>query len=214
MKRLKEAPVRKGMSFRRTASLVAERHRGAGARSWQRSARRGRLFAMSRALRAILVLCLASFLGAGASEGAEYPALGLDVFEPGADAELLIDAAMARAAAEQKRIVLMFGQNRSLWSRRLNDAFESDQELITRFRRDFVLVKVDVNWKKDRTMNRFTAERFDMPTRLGIPALVLLDAAGEKLAEQNTGELETPGGRDGYAREKLLALFAAWAPKR
>lgn len=183
-------------------------------RGGDQSASATRTSPLRKAARILVLGCLASFLGAATSAGAEYPALGMDVFEPGADAELQIDAALEKAKAESKRIVLMFGHNRSVWSRRLNDHFESDPELMTRFRRDFVLVKVDVNWQKDRTMNRFTVERFDKPTRMGIPALVLLDAEGEKLAEQDTGELEAPGGRGGYVREKLLALFAAWAPPR
>lgn len=160
-----------------------------------------------------LVAAIALAAGAPAVRGAEYPELGMDVFEPGADGERLIDAALARATEEKKRVLLMFGTNRSVWSRLLNDVFESDPELIARFRDDLVLVKIDVNWKKDAKLNRFTVDRFDKPTRLGLPALVLLDAAGEKLADQNTGELETPD-RQGYDRAKLLALFARWAPTR
>lgn len=151
--------------------------------------------------------------GCGVARAAEYPALGLDVFEPGADGERQIDAALAKAAKEQKRVLLMFGTNWSAWSRRLNEVCESDPVLIERLRNDFVLVKIDVNRRKDPEMNRFTDGRFGMPTRMGIPALVLLDAAGEKLAEQDSGDLEAPGG-EGYAREKVLALFAAWAPGR
>lgn len=143
---------------------------------------------------------------------AEYPGLGLDVFEPGADAERLIDAAVAKAAREGKRVVLMFGTNWSAWSRRLHEVFESDPALIERLQEDFVLVKIDVNRRKDPEMNRFTDGRLGKPTRLGIPALVLLDAQGEKLAEQDTGDLEAAGGK-GYEREKLLALFAAWAAR-
>lgn len=151
--------------------------------------------------------------GAPRAEAAEYPALGLDIFEPGADAEAQIDAALERANAEGKRVLLMFGTNWSVWSRRLHDVFESDPVLMRHLSRDFVWVKIDVNRRKDPRMNRFTDGRLGTPTRLGIPALVLLDAAGEKLAEQDTGELEVPGA-EAYAREKLLALFAAWAPPR
>lgn len=151
--------------------------------------------------------------GATCMRGAEYPALGLDIFVPGADGELLIDAALEKASAEKKRVLLMFGTNRSVWSRRLHDVFESDPDLLAHLRRDFVWVKIDVNRKKDPRLNTFTDERFDRPTRLGIPALVLLDAAGEKLAEQDTGELEN-ADKSGYERAKLLALFAAWAPPR
>ncbi len=88
---------------------------------------------------------------------------------------------------------------------------ESDRVLIDHLRRDFVLVKIDVNRSKDPQMNVFTDGRQGHPTRMGIPALVLLDAAGEKLAEQDTGELENTD-RSGYERAKLLALFTAWAP--
>lgn len=143
----------------------------------------------------------------------EYPALGLDIFVPGADGELLIDAALEKASAEKKRVLLMFGTNWSVWSRRLHDVFESDPVLIRHLSRDFVWVKIDVNRRKDPQMNRFTDARLGTPTRMGIPALVLLDSNGGKLAEQDTGELEVPGG-EAYVREKLLALFAEWAPPR
>lgn len=144
---------------------------------------------------------------------AEYPELGLDVFEPGADAERQIDAALEKAAKDGKRVVLMFGNNRSAWSRRLNDVLESDPALIERMREDFVLVKIDVNRRKDPGMNRFTDGRLGQPTRMGLPALVLLDAQGEKLAEQDTDALEAPG-ENGYVRERVLALFTAWATAR
>lgn len=156
---------------------------------------------------------LAIAAGGGVACGAEYPELGVDVFDPGADAERQIDAALEKAKGERKRVVLMFGANWSAWSRRLNDVFESDPALIERMKTDFVLVKIDVNRRKDPQMNRFTDGRLGMPTRMGIPALVLLDAAGEKLAEQDSGDLEAPGAT-GYAREKVLALFADWAPTR
>ncbi len=159
------------------------------------------------------LLCLVSGSGAPRAEATEYPALGLDIFEPGADAEVQIDAALGQAKAEGKRVLLMFGTNWSVWSRRLHDVFESDPVLMRHLSRDFVWVKIDVNRRKDPQMNRFTDGRLGTPTRMGIPALVLLDMTGETLAKQDTGELEVPGAET-YDRKKLVALFTRWAPTR
>lgn len=215
MGRVNDLFARTEMVDRRTASAVAERHHAGGGRACGKRCGRQLAGMVSRCF-SRLGLLLAGFWLAACLQGsraAEYPALGLDVFEPGADAERQIDAAVEKATAEGKRIVLVFGANWSPWCRRLNDAFESDPALIERMRKDFVLVKIDVNRRKDPQMNRFTDGRLGMPTRLGLPALVLLDAKGEKLAEQDSGDLETADGSR-YEREKLLALFAGWVALR
>jgi len=146
-----------------------------------------------------------------AAQAAEYPKFGLDVFDPQADGAALVEAGLARAAAEHKRVVLMFGANWCPWCHRLNDLFESDPTLIERFRRDFVLVKIDVNAKTGRQRNRDVVECFDKPTRRGLPAIVVLESDGTRLATQGTGAWEVPK-RKRYQPKAVEAFFAQWAP--
>lgn len=147
-----------------------------------------------------------------ASAAPEYPARGLDVFDPQANGMEQVNAGLARAKAERKSVVVMFGANWCGWCHRLNDAFESDPVLVGHFRDDFVLVKVDVNAKTGTQRNRDVVERFGKPTKLGLPALLLLAPDGTVLAAQKTGEWEMPDGK-AYRRSAILATLAEWVER-
>lgn len=165
------------------------------------------------AMRSAMVLGLmAARVGVGSAAAQEYPAKGLDVFDPQANGMAQVNAGLERAKAERKSVVVMFGANWCGWCHRLNDSFESDPVLIAHFRDDFVLVKVDVNAKTGKQRNRDVVERFGKPTKLGLPTLLLLAPDGTVLATQKTGEWETRDGK-AYRRSAIQATLAEWAER-
>lgn len=147
---------------------------------------------------------------AAAERRAEYPKLGLDVFDPTANGMAEVDAALVRARVEGKQVMVMFGANWCPWCHRLDAAFGSDPALGEFFRRDFLLVKVDVNAKTGTQRNRDVVERFGKPTKLGLPTIVVLAADGTVRAVKKTAEWEMPEGK-AYRRTAILASFQEWA---
>ncbi len=161
----------------------------------------------------ILGLTLAAVPPPAVAETPEYPAKGMNVFDPQANGMADVDAALKQAANDRKRVIVMFGANWCGWCHRLNDAFESDPVLIGHFNRDFVLVKVDVNAKSGQQRNRDVVERFDKPTRVGLPALLVLEPTGAMVALQKASEWKMPDGK-AYQRSKVLASFESWVPAK
>jgi thiol:disulfide interchange protein len=151
----------------------------------------------------------AAFQPAGASAGPEYPAKGPDIYDTHADAGAQITAALAKAAAEHKRVLLDFGANWCIWCRRLHSTFESSPEVSGALDRGFIVVMIDVNTRNGVNRNASVNERYGKPTRHGIPVLVVLESDGKQLTTKDSGELEEG---DGHSPAKIVAFLAAWAP--
>jgi len=139
----------------------------------------------------------------------EYPRMGPDIYDVRADGSAQVAAALTRAAAEHKRVILDFGANWCIWCRRLHSTIERDPAVSRALERDFVVVMVDVNTRNGPRRNADVNERYGNPVRHGIPVLVVLGSDGKQLATKDTGELEEG---DGHSPAKIAAFLAAWAP--
>lgn len=142
-----------------------------------------------------------------------YPAAGADVFDPVADGEAQLKAGLAEAKAGGRRVVLMLGANWCPWCHRLDALLRQDPELQPRWTRDYVLVRIDVNWKGPARRNAEILARYRRAPQRGIPVLTLLAADGEVLARPDISRWETKEP-EGYDVTKLRAFFAEWAPAR
>ena len=103
-----------------------------------------------------------------------------------------------------KRIVLDVGGEWCSWCHLLDAFMEGDSE-IRRFR-DANYVWMKVNYSED---NENTAFLSSFPEIKGYPHLFVLDANGQLLHSQFTGELEKGKG---YDRGKFFTFLKAWAP--
>jgi thioredoxin-related protein len=119
-------------------------------------------------------------------------------YEDGADAAPLIEAALTRARAENKRVLLMFGANWCIWCRRLDYVLQNDPSVSAALREGWHVVHVDVGTRGSGT-NTATIERYGNPVQHGLPCLVVLDAQGQLVHTQETGSLEQ-GDRHDPAR--------------
>jgi thiol:disulfide interchange protein len=164
----------------------------------------------SHCLRTILALAgLALLSSAGLRADPEYPKMGPDIYDVHADASADIAAAIIRAGAEHKRVLLVFGANWCIWCHRLHATFGANAAVAAALDRGFVLVEVDVNTRKGEKRNAAVIERYGNPVQHGIPVLVVLDSAGNPLTTKDSGELEEG---DGHSPAKILAFLATWAP--
>lgn len=161
---------------------------------------------------ALLSLALASF--------AILPAVGGDepakparaaIYSPNADGNQQIAAALVQAKKEGKHVLLQFGANWCGWCHKLHKLFQSDKEIAAFLDANFVLVLVDVDKVDGKPHNADVDKRYGNPTQFGLPALVVLDATGEKLTMQDSGKLEQG---DHHDPKKVMAFLKAWAPKK
>ena len=131
-------------------------------------------------------------------------------YDESADAQAQIDAAVAASARSSTRVLLMFGANWCVWCRRLAWVMQHDAGVARELREGFRVVHVDVGPRGSST-NRELARRYGDPLGQGLPALVVLDAAGAVVHVQETGSLED-GDRHDPAR--VLAFLRRWRGPR
>ena len=125
-------------------------------------------------------------------------------YEEGVDAQAQIDAAIARAGADHKRVLLVFGANWCPWCRRLDWVFQNDARVSAALAEGYHVVHVDAGTRGSDT-NREVAARYGDPLANGLPCLVVLDAEGAVLRVQETGSLEDG---DRHDPSRVLAFLA------
>ncbi len=158
---------------------------------------------------------LAAFLlllSVAAAAEPEYPKMGPDLYDTQADGTAQIAAAVAKAKAENKRVLVKLGANWCIWCRRLSHTFESDAAVAKALQENYVLVLVDVNHRHGKKRNDTVNDRYGNPMAQGLPVLVVLDADGKQLTTQETGALED--GKSAHDPAKVIAFLQKWAAKR
>ena len=138
----------------------------------------------------------------------EYRAMGPDIFDPKAKAEILIADAVTQASREDKRVLLLFGANWCPWCRRLHAAL-TDPAVQARLRANFLLVYVDANTRNDKSRNVTVLENYGNPTlKHGLPVFVILDRDGRHIGTRETSTL--PDDTDQKVTARVLAFLDSW----
>jgi hypothetical protein len=128
-----------------------------------------------------------------------------DIYSPGTDAHAEIKDALAAAAKEHKRVIIVFGANWCYDCHVLDTAFHRP-DLATILSRNYKIVHVDVG-RGDK--NQDLMEKYQVPMKKGIPGLAVLDADGKPLTSQKNGEFENARA---LGPEDLLAFLKKWMP--
>ena len=157
----------------------------------------------------IALLCVA--LAAVLRAEPEYPKMGADIYDRSIDATPKIAAAVEQAAKSHKHVLLMFGANWCVWCHRLHTTLEKNPDVARTLRDNYELVMVDVNRRNGPARNVEVDHRYGDPTKLGLPVLVVLDARGNRLTTQDSGELED--GKSAHDPAKIVAFLERWSPK-
>jgi thiol:disulfide interchange protein len=128
------------------------------------------------------------------------------IYDEQARAAEQIDAALARAAKENRRVLIQWGANWCGWCYLLHDTFSKDADVKKKLAYEYDLVLVDVGRFNKNTE---LAERYKADIRSGIPYLTILDGSGQVLANQETGSLEVKGeGAQGHDAPKVLEFLS------
>jgi len=160
------------------------------------------------------LLFIAVFITIGLAANAQIPGTANPVkqtdtaklYNPKADAKGDVAAAIRKAAAEHKNVLLQIGGNWCIWCIRFNDLVTHDPELDKYVRANYVIVHV--NYSKENENEKLLAE-LGYPQRFGFPVFIVLDDKGNRLHTQNSAYLEEGKG---HSKEKVLEFFKNWAP--
>jgi thioredoxin 1 len=121
------------------------------------------------------------------------------------DAHKDIDAALAAAQADQKRVLVIFGGNWCYDCHVLDTAMRSEQ-LATLVAANYHVVHINV---ADGKSNTDLGERFQVPFDKGFPALAVIDGSGQLITSQKQGEFESA---EKIGMDDISAFLNRWKP--
>lgn len=146
----------------------------------------------------ILLGFVAVLLASGCKSG------GNAGYDPAADANAQLDAALAEAQRRGKNVLVQVGGSWCPWCVRLHDLFTRDEQLRGRLAENYVWVQL---YYGRENKNESALARLGDLSGYGYPVLVVLSREGAVLHVQNTGELEEG---QGYSREKVKAFLDSY----
>lgn len=114
------------------------------------------------------------------------PRVNKHLYSANADAKADIAAALKKARAEHKRVILDFGGD---WCGdcQVLDIYMRQSPNAELLAKHFLVVHIDVG-RFDK--NTDVAAKYNIPLKKGVPALAVLDSHGKLLYSQKTGEFE------------------------
>lgn len=154
---------------------------------------------MRSALPLLAVLLLLAALLPAQAKSETRPA----IYNPAADVKAEIAAAVTKAGAENRNILLMFGGNWCPWCHLLHGLLASDASVKELLAERYIVVMVDIGEKAGQPLNQDLVDLYRVKG-FGYPALAVLDKAGKLLCTQTTGVLEKGRGHD---PAKVLAFL-------
>jgi thiol:disulfide interchange protein len=128
-------------------------------------------------------------------------------FDPKRDGAKDVQAAVAKATKENKRILLDVGGEWCIWCKRMDEFFIAQKDIGAMLKKNFIVVKVNFSPENE---NKELLSKY--PKITGYPHMFVLEKDGSFLHSQDTALLEEGSG---YSREKMIAFLAKWTmPKK
>ncbi len=128
-----------------------------------------------------------------------------DIYNESADARAEIKEALQKAAAEHKRVIVVFGANWCYDCHVLDKAFHRP-DLAPILAANYEVVHVDIG-KGEKNQDLMT--KYEVPMKRGIPGLAVLDPDGKLVYSQKNGEFENARA---LAPEDFQAFLNKWKP--
>ena len=129
------------------------------------------------------------------------------LYNPGTNAEKEIAAAVKKAKAEHKFVLIQGGGNWCIWCKRFSLTVANDAKLDSIVKADFVVYHLNYS---EENKNKKLYAKYDFPQRFGFPVFIILDDKGNRIHTQNSEYLEEGKG---YNKDKIAEFFEAWSPK-
>ncbi|HVX26466.1 MAG TPA: thioredoxin family protein [Parafilimonas sp.] len=128
------------------------------------------------------------------------------LYNPNANAEKEIAAAVKKAKAEHKFVLVQGGGNWCIWCKRFSLTVAQDPKLDSIVNADFVVYHLNYS---EENKNQKLYAKYGYPQRFGFPVFIILDEKGNRIHTQDSEYLEEGKG---YDKEKIAGFFEAWSP--
>lgn len=129
------------------------------------------------------------------------------LYHPEANAEKEITAAISKAKAQKKYVLLQGGGNWCSWCIEFARFCEADKKIDSVIKSSFVWLHL--NYSKEN-YNKLIFARYGYPQRFGFPVFLILDEKGNLIHTQNSEYFED--GNKSYDREKVQTFLEKWSP--
>ena len=129
------------------------------------------------------------------------------LYNPSADADKDIAAAIKKAKAENKYVLLQGGGNWCSWCIEFASFCKADKKIDSVINTSFVWYHL--NYSKEN-QNQKAFEKYGFPQRFGFPVFIILDGNGNRIHTQNSEYLED--GKKSYDKNKVMAFLSMWSP--
>jgi hypothetical protein len=127
------------------------------------------------------------------------------LYPEGEQAHKDLDAALAAAKLDNKRVLVIFGANWCYDCHVLDTAMHSEQ-LAALVGDNYHVVHINIEHGKS---NSDLADRFQVPLNKGIPSLAVIDDSGTLITSQKQGEFESAAK---IGIEDISAFLSHWKP--
>ncbi len=129
------------------------------------------------------------------------------LYHPFENADSAITAALKKAKAENKYVLIQGGGNWCSWCIEFARFCTADKKIDSVMNSAFVWYHL--NWSKENE-NKAVFKKFGYPQRFGFPVFIILDGDGNRLHTQNSVYLED--GKKSYTKEKVQEFLEMWSP--
>lgn len=129
------------------------------------------------------------------------------LYDPKANATADIAAAIKKAAAENKYVLIQAGGNWCGWCIEFARFAKADATIDSIINHSFVWYHL--NWSKENENKKIFA-LYGYPQRFGFPAFLILNGKGERIHTQNSEYLED--GKKSYDKNKVQSFLEMWSP--
>ncbi len=149
----------------------------------------------------VIVFSLITFISQAQTENNK-------LYHPDANAEKDIAAAIKKAKAENKYVLLQGGGNWCSWCIEFARFCKADQKIDSVINAGFIWYHL--NYSKENE-NKAVFAKYDYAQRFGFPTFIILNEKGERIHTQNSEYLED--GKKSYDQRKVQAFLEMWSPR-
>ncbi len=130
------------------------------------------------------------------------------LYNPNANADKDIAAAIAKAKNEHKFVLIQAGGNWCSWCYEFVRFSKADLQIDSVINSAFVWYHL--NYSKENENNKIMVN-YGFPQRFGFPVFIILNENGERLNTQSSEYLED--GKKSYDKNKVKTFLELWSPK-
>jgi thioredoxin-related protein len=129
------------------------------------------------------------------------------IYHPEANASADIKAAIQKAKAEHKFVLIQGGGNWCGWCVEFYRVCTTNQHLDSLINQNFIWYHL--NYSKENK-NSAIFKKYGYPQRFGFPVFIILNEKGDRIHTQNSEYLED--GDKSYDVKKVAAFLEMWSP--